>query len=329
MNCRTSLQHAPRHPVLSAEQRVLLPSSRVDDTLAASNAVRRNLCELPGGVSFSHWANDWDRVSYQNLNHHTLSIYLQGGGSQIRRSDLPQLKGEPGSVCLFPVGHDSQWEIDSHLEFIHLYFSDDALRQLALTALDLDPRCIELPDLTYASDPQLVQMLHRQVLVLQWQDSSDRLALQQSSEMMLLHLLKHYVHLGSAPELFRGGLTRAVRDRVIEYMRCNLAQAISLEQLALVAQLSQFHFNRMFRISMACTPHQYLTRLRIEHAKQLLETSAYKEPSAGGKPSVNEEHYLSLATIGQLCGFSNQSHFGRTFKQYVGVTPAQYRKTLG
>ena len=291
-------------------------SNRVDQTLSGSNAVRRDFCELPGGVGFSRWSNHKDRVSYQNLSHHTLSIYLQGGGDQIRRSDQPQLKGEPGSVCLFPVGHDSRWEIDSHLEFVHLYFSDDALRQLAVTALDLDPRRIELPDLTYSTDPQLVQMLHRQVLPLHWQDSSDRLALQQGSESILLHLLKNYVQLGSAPEMFRGGLTRAVRERVIEYMHDRLDQPVALEELAEVAQLSPFHFNRMFRISMAATPHQYLTKLRIEQAQQLLA-----EPPVDGR-------FLSLATIALRCGFSNQSHFGRTFKQQVGVTPAKYRKAL-
>jgi AraC family transcriptional regulator len=292
------------------------PSTRVDDTLAASNAVQRNICELPGGLSFAHWANDWDRVTYQNLNHHTLSIYLQGGGSQVRRCDLPQLRGEPGSVCLFPVGHDSKWEIESHLEFIHLYFSDDALRKLAVTAFDLDPRCIELPDLTYVNDPQLVQILHNEILPLHWQDSSDYLGVQQGSEAIMLHLLKHHIRLGSAPELFRGGLTTAVRNRVIEYIHNRIGEAISLEELASIAQLSPFHFSRMFRMSMACTPHQYLTQLRIDHAKNLLTNS------------LREEERPSLSGIGLQCGFSNQSHFGRTFKQHVGITPAQYRKAL-
>jgi AraC family transcriptional regulator len=292
------------------------PSSRVDDTLSASNAIRRNACELPDGTSLAQWVNDWDRVTYQNLNHHTLSIYLQGGGPHIRRCDRPQLRGEPGSVCLFPVGHDSKWEIEGPLEFVHLYFTDDALRQLAVTALDLDPRCIELPDLTYATDPQLVRLLHQGVLSSHWQDSSDQLALQQSSEAILLHLLKHHVRLGSAPELFRGGLTRSIRARVIEYIHSRMEHTISLEELATVAQLSPFHFNRMFHISMACTPHQYLTRLRIERAKQLLTV-----PLSNEKPA-------SLISVGLQCGFSNQSHFGRIFKQRIGVTPAQYRKML-
>ncbi|BBB27971.1 AraC family transcriptional regulator [Neptunomonas japonica] len=292
------------------------PSRRVDDTLAASNAIQRNICNLPGGLSFAHWANDWDRVTYQNLNHHTLSIYLQGGGSQVRRCDLPQLRGEPGSVCLFPVGHDSKWEIESHLEFIHLYFSDDALRKLAITAFDLDPRCIELPDLTYVNDPQLVQILHNEVLSLHWKDSSDFLALQQGSEAIMLHLLKQHMRLGTAPKLFRGGLTTAVRNRIVEYIHSRLGEAVSLEELAGVAQLSPFHFNRMFRMSMACTPHQYLTQRRVEHAKELLIRSQH------------EEELTSLSGIGLQCGFSNQSHFGRTFKQYVGITPAQYRKLV-
>lgn len=309
---------------LSTPNNLHLASSRVDETLAASNAVRRNVCDLPGGTRFAHWANDWDRVTYQNLNHHTLSIYLQGGGPQVRRRDLPQLRGEPGSVCLFPVGHDSEWEIESHLEFVHLYFNDNTLRQLAVTAFDLDPRRIELPDLTYVSDPLLVQILHHGVLASHWRDNSDQLALQQSSEAILLHLLQHYVRLGSAPELFRGGLTPAVKNRVIEYFHNHIERPISLEELATVAQLSPFHFNRMFRISMACTPHQYLTRLRIDNAKRLLA-----EPETNSQEQLSATSQLSLSSIGLQCGFSNQSHFGRIFKQQVGMTPAQYRKVVG
>ncbi|MCL6415529.1 AraC family transcriptional regulator [Aestuariirhabdus sp. Z084] len=285
-------------------------SSRVDETLGASRAQRHQQMTLPGGISLGHWSNHQDRVSYENLNHHTLSLYLQGGGPSIRRRDLPQLKGQPDSLCLFPVGHDSQWEIDDYLEFIHLYFTDEALGQLALTALDLDPRRVALPDLTYFDDPELVSLMHREMMPLQWQGVEQTLALQQASEAVMLHLLKRYVRPGTDPGLFRGGLTLAVRKRVEEYMRDQLHRALSLEELAGIAQLSPFHFNRMFRISMACTPHQYLTRLRIEHARERLSGAE------------------SIAEIALDCGFSNQSHFGRVFRQLVGVTPARYRKAV-
>ena len=97
--------------------------------------------------------------------------------------------------------------------------------------------------------------------------------------------------------------------QVTDFIHANFNRQIVLFELANLVELNEYHFCRMFKLSFAQTPQQYLMSIRIEYAKQALKTSTY-----------------SLAYIALMCGFANQSHFGRNFKQRVGVTPSSYRR---
>lgn len=97
----------------------------------------------------------------------------------------------------------------------------------------------------------------------------------------------------------------AVR-RVREFIRENVSENIKLQDLAEVANLSPFHLNRAFSAQIGLPPHEFQSQLRIEKAAKLL---ARKKP---------------LAEIAFETGFSDQSHFNRFFKRYVGVTPKKF-----
>ena len=71
------------------------------------------------------------------------------------------------------------------------------------------------------------------------------------------------------------------------------------------------HLAREFRRFQRCTIGEYIRQLRIERACRQLHAS--DEP---------------LATIASAVGFSDQSHFSRTFKRLIGMTPAGYRATF-
>ena len=70
------------------------------------------------------------------------------------------------------------------------------------------------------------------------------------------------------------------------------------------------YFRRCFQKETGKTPTQYLTALRIEHAKQLLrDTNNY-----------------SISSIAHNCGFSDSLYFSTCFKKHIGVSPLVYRK---
>jgi len=105
-------------------------------------------------------------------------------------------------------------------------------------------------------------------------------------------------------------LPRHILRRVIERMR-NLDAQLSLQVLAKESGYSRVHFVRMFRAATGYTPHNYLLKLRVDRVRELLANPT-----------------LSLTDIALECGFSSHSHLSRVFRQVLGATPSEYRRSL-
>ena len=94
--------------------------------------------------------------------------------------------------------------------------------------------------------------------------------------------------------------------RVRDYLRDHLSDRITLDRLAAVSDLSKFHLLRVFKAQTGLTPWQFQMQSRVDHAKRLL--------ARGDAP----------AHVAASCGFSDQSHLTKRFRQLVGVTPAAF-----
>ena len=91
-----------------------------------------------------------------------------------------------------------------------------------------------------------------------------------------------------------------------EYIEAYCSAKIVLQSLADLVGLSKYHFIRVFREATGLSPAQYQTQVRIQQAKGLLRQ---------GHP---------ISGVAARLGFSDQSHFTRQFKRWVGVTPGHY-----
>jgi AraC-like DNA-binding protein len=98
---------------------------------------------------------------------------------------------------------------------------------------------------------------------------------------------------------------------VLDYLQAHYAENLRVQFLAEMGDLSVAQLERHFRRVFQITPQQMLTKLRIEAAMTML---------CGGD---------SIATIGQSCGFADQSAFARQFKATVGMSPTDYRRVTG
>ena len=107
----------------------------------------------------------------------------------------------------------------------------------------------------------------------------------------------------------KGDLTDNRLRRAFDYMVCNFAEQLTIEQLAKEAGISRFHFCRLFKLKTGLTPHQHLSRLRIANAQKLLRTTE-----------------RSIAEIVAECGYAHSGHFAAAFSRITGRTPSQYRQ---
>ena len=97
-----------------------------------------------------------------------------------------------------------------------------------------------------------------------------------------------------------------------ELLSERFAERLTLADVAQTVGVHPVHLAQTFHKSYRCTVGDYVRQLRIEYACHELATSE-----------------LPIVTIALAAGFCDQSHFTRTFKRCVGVSPSHYRESLG
>ena len=96
----------------------------------------------------------------------------------------------------------------------------------------------------------------------------------------------------------------------IKYIESNYQNSkLSNAELAEQCNISEVYFRRIFTETYKTTPKQFVVDIRINKAKQLLSDGLSK-----------------VGSVAEQCGFSNQYHFCRLFKEKTGLTPTEYMK---
>jgi AraC-like DNA-binding protein len=127
--------------------------------------------------------------------------------------------------------------------------------------------------------------------------------------VLVQFLLESYQALTTARESGAGDpAIPDVRRVCALYVEEHLADPISIGQLAGLFGLSQSRFFDVFRHQTGMTPSDFVSRLRIRHAQRELITSR-----------------RSVTDTALRCGFSTSQYFARRFKEYVGITPSEFR----
>jgi AraC family transcriptional regulator len=244
------------------------------------------------------------------LDQHYVVMHL-GGAKQVerRRDGAPvSTTVEEGSLTLVPAGTAFTWRTSGPIAFAHLYVRPDQLAAAALAGDQRGGSASSLSERVGCTDAQL-QMLFRSFLsAIEPKAQPPMLFLDSLLESFLVRLAQKHSSCSPRDESRAVSLAPHRLRRVLEFIEANVAQDVSLADLAGAGGTSQFHFSRAFHIAMGCSPYRYLMNRRVELAKVLLLTSSE-----------------SLLSVGLRCGFTSKRHFGVAFKRVVGIGPKRYQ----
>lgn len=230
------------------------------------------------------------------VEHFEIELYVedQPGISFIDGRTIPLKKGT--LLCAKP-GQMRCSQLHFKCLYVHLLTEDEGIVRLLQG----------LPDVCVLSDFAPIEELFRKLLRLDADGFPEERLLLQSCLLELIHSLLHYT---GATSQSGNHTHRQIMAGVERHIRNNLTNDLSLESLAAVANLSPSYFHKLFCRHFSMTPGDFVLQCRVSAAKSLLV-----------------EGSLSLGNVAEQCGFTSQSYFNYRFKQIVGMTPLQYRKT--
>lgn len=106
--------------------------------------------------------------------------------------------------------------------------------------------------------------------------------------------------------------SESVMEKAKAYIRQNFQKDVTLDEVSKIVDISPYYFSKLFKQETGENFIEYLTKIRMKNAEELLHDSAY-----------------SIKEICAMSGYGDPNYFSRIFKKYEGVTPSEYRERLG
>ena len=264
------------------------------------------------GLTVQHLRYQWGESSVYSDAPDMLSITL-ARPTKLRLahgSDVYNGRFAPHDLAICPKAEVSEADFEDRAEFALFHFEPDIFTRVSA---DINSSGIELEPKFIFRDSLILQLgcaLLTEARV-EPEAGGNPLYLESLANTLVLHLLAKYSKSKLPQPNLKGGMPRAKLKRTIDFINSNLERDITLNDIAAEADLSAYHFSRLFKQSTGVPPHRYLLQARIEKAKSLL-----KNPQD------------SIAEIAHKLGFSDQSHFTMFFKRFTGFTPKSFREKL-
>lgn len=269
----------------------------------------------PAALSSSGWSSIYlelhQQPKFETIEHqHTMHVMVYGVsdsslGERWLDGKLKRETRSKGDIAIIPTGISHRCNWNAPAQFMILAIESALLKQVGQDWVN--PDRIELIPHFMTEQDALIQGIFCALRdELESGKIGGDLLIESLKTTLAIYLLRNYCTTKPKLSSYADGLSFLKLQQVTEYINDHLHQDVKLIELAALAQMSPYHFLRLFKQSMGVTPHQYILQRRIEKAKCLLQRGE-----------------LSIAEVAASVGFCDQSHFTRYFKRIVGVTPKQ------
>ena len=97
-------------------------------------------------------------------------------------------------------------------------------------------------------------------------------------------------------------------QEAVTFMEQNYQRDLTVQEIADVCKLNRSYFSKLFKACKGCPPQEFLIRMRLFKAAEMMKLTS-----------------ASIGDIAVACGYPNQLHFSRSFKQHYGISPREWR----
>jgi AraC-like DNA-binding protein len=243
--------------------------------------------------------------SYGKHAHEEFSFGVTLAGRQDFFANGTFHRSHPGNIILFNPNevHDGHSGVDDTLQYRMLYIHPDQLEPMLSCAGIKHSQDFQIVD-NKLDDPLLRQHILNIALLIE-NKAKDKLQQECELYQMAERIAQQY---GEYSPQHKGRKVDRLLLQVRDFIHDNIQSDMSLDEISQHANLSKYHFLRMFRQQFGITPHQYILNCRINRAREDLESG------------------VPLDDVVFEYGFTDLSHFNRRFKPIYGMTPRQYQQ---
>lgn len=215
----------------------------------------------------------------------------------------------PEHIMLTPPNLTAEDTLFTEGIMFHIFLRQQVLIEVSEELFDKHFGEIVIRPELRARDPSLLHLIQATEHLLQHPFGSS-LQSDYIARAIAVQILKNHTHLFPLPypNHAQVGMSLSQIKRVNDFMLEHIGKDFQLSRLASLTGLSRTAFFERFKHTMKRTPHQHLQIMRIKKAQELLRNGSF-----------------SLAEVAITCGFADQTHLTRVFKQYTGQTPGKFR----
>jgi AraC family transcriptional regulator len=215
-----------------------------------------------------------------------------------------------GDLAILPPDADTRWVFDKTGDVVLVYLSRDMFDRAVEEGPDRDPRSVEIVPQFLIRDLTLERIAHQLLGEISAPRPGSRLCAETLAQELAAHFIGAHSNLSLLPQGQPRTMTPNKLRRAEEFIHANLGSEMRLQDIADAAEMSLFHFAKSFKQATGVSPHQFVKRQRLHHARTLLHDAS-----------------LSIGEVAEAVGLTH-SYFTAVFAQGMGMTPTRFRGVL-
>jgi AraC-like DNA-binding protein len=241
---------------------------------------------------------------YKTYENSRLCTILEGSKHVSVNNDI-EFTYRPGQFILLPPHSSIHMDIDTQTKALVFELNDELMKSVTeKISVDMDADYDELKENRFflgSIDDELGNCINKLNTVSTRSEKNKKFLIDLYAQEMIYNL----VQIKGIQQILSLEQDNPVY-KAIKYIQDNIKQPISINQLAYELNMSDTNFCNSFKKIIGITPKEYITNLKMTHAKEMLKNQ-------------------NVTEVAYDLGYENISHFIALFKVKYGITPKQYQ----